>query len=302
MPDPQPKATPKVNKVQQTGRFSGHAVIDTNRKHLEPPELKALFVELEKDPFFYCYYGIAFFFGCRMSEPALILRKEDVSFKDDLIIIRRLKKRNTEAGYQECVYGLTPGLKKLVRTAVQCSKERGLLQNPWLFPSPTKTFRTPKERTGQLRRLESGYSAISRMSAHKAFKKAAQAAGIPENLCHSHTLRHTRATLMLAQGKKPEAVQFLLGHNNIATTMGYIGVANSLRLRYQAEAELGDGFDVVSDQLIRKSRRRTAQLLVSPHGVQDSEFEAQAVDLNLLDDGLDYDGPDSAQEDPDGDL
>lgn len=281
MPDPQPKA-PKVNKIAQREAFAGHAVIDEGRKHLEPPELKAFFKEISKDPFWGNYFFITYYFGCRVSEPALILRKQDVSFKDGLIIIRRLKKRDTESGYKECVYGLTPGLKQVIRNAVGWSRDRSLLGNPWLFPSPRKTWRQPKERQGQLRRLDSGYSAISRMSAHKAFKKAALAAGIPENLCHSHTLRHTRATLMLANGRKPEHVQFLLGHNSLSTTLGYLGVANSMRMRYQVESELGDGFEDISDQFIRKSRRRTAQLSVSPHDVQESEFGAQAVDPELL--------------------
>lgn len=286
MPEPkteQPKEVKqKVNQIQQRGKFSGFYVIDANRKHLEPHELRAFFSQVNDDPFWRPFFFLQYYFGCRVSEPALILR-EDISFKDDLVLIRRLKKRDTETGYSESVYGLTPELKRAIKQVVAWTRERGLTGNPWLFPSPRKTYRQPKERLGQIRRLDSGYSAISRMSAHKAFVRFATAAGIPPDLCHSHVLRHTRATLMLAQGKRPEAVQFLLGHNNIATTMKYLGVAMSMRLRYQVETELGDGFEDISDQLIRKARRRTAQLSVSPHGVADGEFGAQEIDPGLLD-------------------
>lgn len=281
MADAQPEPKQKVNKIKQRGKFSGFEVIDEKRKHLEPHELRAFFAQVQEDPFWGPYWYLDYYFGCRVSEPALILR-EDISFKDDLILIRRLKKRNTESGYSESVYGLTPDLKKVIKRVVNWTKESDLLENPWLFPSPRKTFRQPKERLGQIRRLDSGYSAISRMSAHKAFSRAAAAAGIPERLRHSHTLRHTRATLMLAQGKKPEQVQFLLGHNNLATTLRYIGVAHSLRLRYQVDAELGDGFEDISDQMIRKARRRTAKLAVSSYGVEEGEFGAQGVDPGML--------------------
>lgn len=276
--------TPKVNKIEQRGKFGGFDVIDENRKHLEPHELRAFFEQVRPDPFWGPYFSIQYFFGCRVSEPALILR-EDISFKSDLILIRRLKKRDKSSGYGEFVYGLPSDLKGEIRRVVRHLKDHELLDNPWLFPSPRRTSRPPRERLGQIRRLDSGHCAISRMSAHQAFVRAATAAGIPEALRHTHTLRHTRATLMLAQGKKPEHVQFLLGHTSISTTMGYLGVAQSMRLRYTVESELGDGFLDISDQMVRKARRRTAQLAVSPHGVQDGEFGAESIDPGALWDG-----------------
>jgi integrase len=259
--------------VEIKGKFRGFEVIDQNRKHLEPHELKAFFAQVAPDPFWGPFFAIQYYYGARVSEPALLLR-EDINFRDSLILIRRLKKRNTDTGYGEYVYGLPDSLKREIRRAVSHSRTHGLLANPWLFPSPRKSTKAPLERLGQIRRLDSGYCAISRMSAHKAFAQAAKAAGIPEGLQHSHTLRHTRATLMLAQGKKPEHVQFLLGHNSINTTMRYLGVAQSMRMRYTVESELGDGFEEVSEQLIRKARRRTAELSVSPHAVEEAEFSA----------------------------
>jgi integrase/recombinase XerD len=93
----------------------------------------------------------------------------------------------------------------------------------------------------KIRRQDEGWRAVSRGTADRKFREAALAAGISFRLAHSHVLRHTRATLLLASGAKEENVQILLGHSSVATTRKYLGVAESLRLRAQTEARLGMG-------------------------------------------------------------
>ncbi len=78
--------------ITPKGHFSGAAVIDKNRKHLEPDELKRLFDVLQPDKFWHGLFRIQYYFGMRVSEASIIMR-EDVSWGTNEIILRRLKKK-----------------------------------------------------------------------------------------------------------------------------------------------------------------------------------------------------------------
>lgn len=247
--------------IKPVGHFRGPEAIDKVRRHLEPAELSRLFAVFEKDrgPFWYGYFRIQYYFGCRMSEVALIL-KEDVSFKDNAILIRRLKKKQFKKmkgsriadktqrisdGFSENVYGLNPMLVETINAVLKVTPR----ENPWLFGSkraPTAlrnedrkermaSIRITRDAQGQL------WRAVSRDRAHSIFKEAAQKAGIPEKLTHTHVLRHTRATLMLAAGVPPEKVMYLLGHTSLQMTHKYMGIAQSLRLKLNTATELAWG-------------------------------------------------------------
>lgn len=224
--------------IKPTGEWRGQAVLDATRKHLEPDELRALFTALNPDPFWAGYFKTQYFYGCRVSEVALIL-KEDVHWAKKQIIIRRLKKR-TGDGYAEQVYAVSDRLLVALRDAWRVSPP----DNPWLFGSsrtrhdPSKAGRT---RLTLIRQLDDGHTAVSRSAADVRFRAAAREAGIPPGLTHSHVLRHTRATLMLADGAKEEDVKFLLGHSSIGVTRRYLGAAQALRLRAEQSAGLGVG-------------------------------------------------------------
>ena len=60
-----------------------------------------------------------------------------------------------------------------------------------------------------------------------AFKKCAD---LPRNL-HSHSLRHARATHWLEEGVNIVMIQKLLGHEDIKTTMGYVGVSTEQKAK-----------------------------------------------------------------------
>jgi integrase len=67
---------------------------------------------------------------------------------------------------------------------------------------------------------------------NRVYKKLLQTAGLP-NL-RFHDLRHTCATLLLAQGVHPKEVQEILGHSDIRMTMDIYGHAISSAKRNAA--------------------------------------------------------------------
>jgi len=64
----------------------------------------------------------------------------------------------------------------------------------------------------------------SRSSSRKVVKRAAERAGVTKNVS-PHTLRHTCATHMLEDGVHLKAIQKLLGHTSLRSTMLYLHLA-----------------------------------------------------------------------------
>lgn len=253
--------------IKPRGKFGGQEVIDAERNHLEPDEVRAFFKALEHDPYWYGYFRLQFYFGCRVSEPALIL-KEDVSFEEKQIIIRRLKKTRypfitvvdengkkrkkldksvaPTGGFVEKVYGLPPQMLEAIRAVMRVAPK----ENPWLFGSRThqkmKELSTSENsRLAAIRRTHDAdgrlWRAVGRKAAMERFILAAKEAGIPVKFQHSHIFRHTRATLLLASGANEWDVCRLLEHSSINITRRYLHVAEKLRLRMDTTAALGLG-------------------------------------------------------------
>ena len=119
--------------IEPRGDFAGQKIVDATRHYLEPDEVKRLFEVIRGDSFWYPYFWVQFYFGCRVSEPALIL-KEDVSFDSSQIIIRRLKKK-TDNGFSEHVYSLTSSLEEAFRSVLDWNLANDLKNSLFLFPS-----------------------------------------------------------------------------------------------------------------------------------------------------------------------
>jgi integrase len=246
--------------LQAPDAFLGDELDASVRQHLEPPELAALFEQLREDAFWGPYFSLQYFFGCRVSEVALVFDTE-VSLDQNKLIIKRLKKgKNAKRpdwvndryppGVMPQTYTLPATLAAEVETVREYKRRRGLQANPFLFPSRFGGTERPQgsERLSYLRMAKGTdgrfYRAIGRTQAHRRFKKAADAAELPDNLRHTHVLRHTRATLLYASDASAAQVQHLLGHSSEKTTQTYLGAAKSMRDKYDEELlQLGlEGF------------------------------------------------------------
>jgi len=237
---------PKVNQLKRNGALVGKTKTHLGhprsggakpiapagvRYHLEPEELRSFFRNIPTKSFWYSYFYIQYFYGCRLSEPALIL-DEDVNFKKKLVLIRRLKKEQEAEGYREYVYATPPRILECVRTALAYKAVKKIEENPFLFASNRKrtTNEVGAERLSQLRNLD-GWQAVSRFTAHRMFQKVARIIRLPDVLLHSHVLRHTRAVMLLAMGLTPEKVREELGHSSLNMTLRYVDVADGVRKR-----------------------------------------------------------------------
>lgn len=233
--------------LKPKGSFQGHRIEEEQRNYLEPGEVRSFFKAAKKDPYWYGYFYIQYYFGCRVSEPSLILKSDDLLFDAEggsKIVIRRLKKKN-EGGFQEHVYFMPDKMRDVIEGVLKIHKDRRAWKRT-LFLFPARGGRKsdkPQERMTLIRRVGK-QSAVSRATAHRAFQALCATAKIPERLRRTHILRHTRATLLLASGASLEQVQLILGHSSPKTTMLYAHTAKSVEMKFQKSALLDKGFEV----------------------------------------------------------
>jgi integrase len=98
---------------------------------------------------------------------------------------------------------------------------------------------------------------------HRHFQPAAVAAGLAG--CRFHDLRHTYASLLIAQGANPKTVMERLGHSTIQMTLNVYG-----HLFPHLEAEITEALDA---QIVeaQATRRRAALKPVPAAGRQAPE-------------------------------
>lgn len=82
--------------------------------------------------------------------------------------------------------------------------------------------------------------AVSRKQFYASFRTIALAAGISPEKCHPHSLKHSRATNLIAAKVGLMEVKTLLGHKSISSTIQYIAVSDqqAAEAARRADAEL----------------------------------------------------------------
>lgn len=92
-----------------------------------------------------------------------------------------------------------------------------------LSPSAVDTLRIPpsSDRENDYVLLSRAGGPIDPDNVDRAFKRHVALAGLPE--IRFHDLRHTHASLLIAAGVHPKAIQARLGHSSITMTMDRYG-------------------------------------------------------------------------------
>ncbi|MBL1123419.1 MAG: hypothetical protein D8M26_11055 [Ignavibacteriae bacterium] len=175
-------------KVQLKKRQAGKPVFITENQLAVI--LKNITVEVVKDAIITAFYS-----GCRLGE-IVNLTWQDIKLKDDLLIIGN--KDFETKGRKQRVVPIHPKVREI------------LIKR---FPKIIK-----RERHYVLAK-NNGYPFTGDYFS-KRFKQACRQAGVEEEI-HWHCLRHGAATRMIMNGAPLPAVQRILGHSNIQTTMIY---------------------------------------------------------------------------------
>lgn len=167
-------------------------------KYLTQDETQRLFrvISNKRDK---AIFLIAYRHGLRASEVGL-LKLDDVDLARGRIRVTRLK------GSLSGEYPMQPDEVRAVRAWL---KERRL-NSTALFQSNQGT-------------------PIHRRTLAYAMKCYGTKAGIPEDRCHMHVLRHSIGTHLLDAGADLRFVQDWLGHNNIQNTVIYAQISNKAR-------------------------------------------------------------------------
>lgn len=172
--------------------------LDKEIKYLSLKEIDSIFKAISKgtDRFYLrnlCIFRLGYETACRASEMALFT-VADYNSSNRSIYCRRLKNGNNNT------VRLSKETSRLLNKYI---KECKLVEDDILFNSQQ-------------------HKPIDRKMIDVLCKRYFKAAKIKDiDKYHFHTLRHTRAVIMLEQGFTLQDVQFLLGHKNIANTQIY---------------------------------------------------------------------------------
>lgn len=137
--------------------------------------------------------------GVRVSE-LTSLRLMDVDFENSMI-------RVTGKGSKERLVPVAPGVLKLLVRYIRTARQELI----YLVPGTPLLFVSRRSRK------------LNRERVWAIIKDAAFAAGISKNI-HPHTLRHSFASHLLANGADLRVIQEMLGHADIGTTEIYTHV------------------------------------------------------------------------------
>jgi site-specific recombinase XerD len=146
-----------------------------------------------------CMMLLAYKHGLRASE-VVGLTLADLRLADRQIVVRRLKGSLTNT--QDLTDQPGEPLLSERRMLTRWLKERGDNPSPYLFPSAKG-------------------AKLSRVQFFRVFQTAARKAGLPDDRCHPHCLKHSLAIRMVESGQTLPAIMQALGHRSITSTAIY---------------------------------------------------------------------------------
>ena len=208
-------------------------------KRIEPldPEHARMLLEAAKGGRYEAIYIVALTLGMRRGE-VLGLRWSDIDFDGRAIRVNRSMQRLS-----------TGSSDKGKRSELQATETKtdGSRRTIALPDSVVRALRWHRARQAQ-DRLAAGMSwkdqdlvftnrigrPIEPMLLHRDYKALLKRAGLPESL-RFHDLRHSAASLLLAQGVHPRAIMELLGHSSITVTMNVYGHVMPAMMRDAAD-------------------------------------------------------------------
>jgi integrase len=163
-----------------------------------------------KTPRYYPLFFVMSRTGMRLGE-ALALKWDDLDVQKRELRVERALTTTGETGTPKSGHGRTVDLgasscevlRRLRAGATEGALKRGERLGPWVWPG------------------EDG-EPMPHVTAEAAFKRALKAAGLPGHFS-PHSLRHSYASLLLADGVSPAYVQEQLGHASIELTVGTYG-------------------------------------------------------------------------------
>ena len=190
-------------------------------------------------------YVAALSLGLRMGE-ALGLRWQDIDFERRTLTVNRILERigRGEGSKLQLVEPRTSRSRRTVNLpdatvrALKAQKVRQLEE---------RLIAGSRWRDGGLVFLSTIGTPIDPHALHDDFKRLLGKAGLPD--MRFHDLRHSAASLMLAQGIPLRSIQDILGHSSIALTANlYAHVGEQLR------REAADAMDIILDSQQREAK------------------------------------------------
>jgi integrase len=184
-------------------------VVQKEMRALTPQEARSFLDAVRGDPL-EALYTVAVALGLRRGE-ALALRWQDVDMERGTLAVNGSLQRF--GGKLQISETKTPRSRRtitmptVVRDAFRAHRVRQLEQ---------RMAARKWQETGLVFTTSTG-TAVEPRNVVRAFKAALQRAGLPD--IRFHDLRHTAASLLLAQGVHPRVIMETLGHSQFGTTM-----------------------------------------------------------------------------------
>jgi integrase len=201
--------------------------------------------------------------GLRVGE-ALALQWSDLDFEVREIRVERAVSNAGVIDTPKSGHGRTVDMSVVLRDVLQQHSAR--LAQAWLRRKPERDEQGNEVPKGEMPPWvfpSDAWTPMDHSNVGKAFGRCLKAAGLP---CHfsPHSLRHTHASLLLADGVSPAYVQEQLGHAAIELTVGTYG--RWLRKRAPGAVDRLDEMPVENKAAAGRTETSSPEAAMRAHG------------------------------------